>query len=165
MACLIAITQHCREMGHELATRGSWKIQPMPESKTSLHLDRFFSSEEYQRLRLGLIPQQMEDKWFIYLEDDWLCFHRSWTGVCIYQVQLKADAGGYQVAEAWVNRDPQQYKSTDDDYDATLLHYLIDRLLLAQDVPFPSPDHTPPDLKPIHQHHVVGYGRANDESV
>jgi hypothetical protein len=152
-------------MGLEIATRDSWKTQPMPERQVRLQLDRFFSPEEYRRLYLGLVPQQMEDKWFIYFEGEWLYFHRSWTGVCIYQVRLKAAGGGYQAAEAWVNRHPQQYKSTDDDYDATLLHYLIDWLLLAQDVPFPSPAHTSQDLKPIHRHHVVGYGRANDEST
>ena len=30
----------------------------------------------------------MEDKWFIFMENGILYFHRSWTGVCIYQVHF-----------------------------------------------------------------------------
>jgi len=33
---------------------------------------------------MGLVPEEIEDKWFIYWEDDTLFFHRSWTGNCIY---------------------------------------------------------------------------------
>ena len=35
------------------------------------------------QIRAGHIPEMMEDKWFIYWQDDRLFFHRSWTGYCI----------------------------------------------------------------------------------
>ena len=50
----------------------------------------------------------MDDKWFFYLEKDWLYIHRSWTGFCIFQVRLERFEDGYQIAEAWVNDDPEQ---------------------------------------------------------
>ena len=42
-------------------------------------------------IRQGMIPEVMEDKWFIYWKDDALFFHRSWTGFCIYVVRFAAD--------------------------------------------------------------------------
>jgi hypothetical protein len=149
----------------EQATRDSWQSKPMPASKTRLELALSFSPEEYERLCWGLIPQQMEDKWFVYLEDDGLYFHRSWTGIYIYQVRLEASGDGYRVAETWANRDPEQHKNTDDDYDVRLLHYLINRLLLGKDAPFPACGHIPQDLKDVYQHHVVGYSRAVPPSL
>ncbi|MGB6299866.1 MAG: hypothetical protein WBF90_27350 [Rivularia sp. (in: cyanobacteria)] len=70
------------------ATRSDWKIQPMPELKTQLQVEEVFTKEEYEYLSWGLIPKRMEDKWFIYLEDNWLYFHRSWSGFCIFKVRL-----------------------------------------------------------------------------
>jgi hypothetical protein len=61
-----------QKMNPKQATRNSWKTEPIPELKTRLQLECNFSLEEFQRLKLGLIPEQMEDKWFIYLEGDWL---------------------------------------------------------------------------------------------
>ncbi len=94
-------------MNPEKATRDSWKTQPIPELNTQLQLERTFTLKEYEHLSWGQIPQEMEDKWFTYLEDDWLYFHRSWTGFCIYQVSLKQIGDNYIVGEAWVNRDPE----------------------------------------------------------
>jgi hypothetical protein len=39
-----------------------------------------FDAEQFARLKEGLIPQTMEDKWFVYYEEPQLFFHRSWTG-------------------------------------------------------------------------------------
>lgn len=80
----------------------------------------------------------MEDKWFVFLESDRLYLCRSWTGSCIYEVQLVEQNGQHAIAEAWVNRDPKQYKATDDKHDSDLLLYLIDCLMLGYDVSFPE---------------------------
>jgi len=69
----------------------------------------------------------MEDKWFTFYEEPWLHLHRSWSGFCIYQVQFELIAtGSYRVAQVIVNRDPEQYKGTDDKADALLLAVLLD---------------------------------------
>ena len=72
----------------------------------------------------------MENKWFIFLEQDVLYIHRSWTGFCIYQVNFKKDGAQYKIIEAFANRDSSQYSATDDQYDINLLNSLIDNLLL-----------------------------------
>ena len=90
------------------ATRSDWKIQPMPELKIRLQVEEIFTKEEYKYLTWGFIPVSMDDKWFFYLEDDWLHIHRSWKGYCIFQVRLEKFEDGYSIAEAWVNSDPEQ---------------------------------------------------------
>ncbi len=90
------------------ATRSDWKIQPMPELKTQLQVEEVFTKEEYTYLSWGFIPVSMDDKWFFYLEEDWLHIYCSWSGFCIFQVRLERFEDGYQVAEAWVNDDPEQ---------------------------------------------------------
>jgi len=60
------------------------KTEASPSKKTTVHLDRTFSPQEMEHIRRGLVPEQMEDKWFIYWQDDTLFFHRSWTGSCIH---------------------------------------------------------------------------------
>src|SRR5262249_61512865 len=73
-----------REPGQmRIATRSDWKTQPMPAENERIALERDYSIEEFDRLRAGLVPQEMEDRWFIYFEDPWLFLHRSWTGFCI----------------------------------------------------------------------------------
>lgn len=131
-----------------------------PEIKIPLDLTLTFSVEEFKRVRLGLLPREMEDKWFIYLEDEWLYFHRSWTNICIYQVKFERIDNSYRVVEAWVNGDLEQHEFVDQNYEIELLTFLIYRLLLGRDVPFPSPPEMPGWG---FQHGIVGNSRANDE--
>ena len=143
------------------ATRGSLKTKPLPEARAPLSYERRFDAKELERLTVGLLPQQMEDRWFIYSEDDWLYFHRSWTGTCIYAVRLGAAGAGKKVVETWVNRDPEQYKKADDLYDTEILGYLVERLLLGRRVSFPGG--APARSDSVLRLQVVGHARANDE--
>ena len=147
----------------EAATRESWKHKPLPEARAALAYARTFDRAEHARLERGLVPDQMEDKWFIFLEGEWLFFHRSWTGTCIYAVKLRAEGEGFAVAEAWANRAPEEYRETDDAYDTQVLAFLVDRLLLGRDVKFPLREHVDPAKASAIIHNVVGYGRSNDE--
>ena len=154
------------------AIRTSWKTLPTPTQREPLEFAADFSNAETELLVLGLIPKGMEDKWFVYFDrpayrgpahrHGWLLFHRSWTGACIYGLQLEGSAAGARVVDSWVSRDPAQYKGTDVDYDRKLLRFLIDAFLLHLPAVFPMPagvESTPPGL---YQHSVVG--RAYPES-
>jgi len=83
----------------EKAQRNSWRTQPMSDKTAQLPYTRVLSLEEYERISFGLRPRQMEDKWFIFLEDDWLYLHRSWTGTCVYKVQHHISGSGYPEIE------------------------------------------------------------------
>ena len=115
-----------------------WNIKALSSKRTTIRLDRSFSPQEMERIRSGLVPEQMEDKWFIYWKDNTLFFHRSWTGFCIYVVRFTAEGDGCKMVEADVNRDPEQHNETSDERDVAMISYLVDVLLLHQEAVFPS---------------------------
>jgi hypothetical protein len=147
----------------KLATRDAWKIEPMPEARAAIAYTRVFDAAEHARVIRGIVPEEMEDKWFVFYAAPWLWFHRSWTGFAIYAVKLDVTDAGSTVEEAWVNRAPQQYRETDDADDAAVLSFLVDRLLLGRDVRFPTRPSVEPDKAPLLVHHLVGHARSNDE--
>lgn len=139
------------------ATRDSWNRNPLPEARTSLGFEASYTAEEFDRIKQGLIPQVMEDKWFVFHEESWLYFHRSWTGICIYGVRFQADAAGATVVESWVSGDSSAYHASPVDYERALLTFLIDALLLGKHAAFPLPsDDEGSALPGLYQHHVVG---------
>jgi hypothetical protein len=107
------------------ATRDSWQNQPFPKEQAALPIKLRFSKNELTRIAQGHVPQEMEDKWFVFLENDQLYFHRSWTGFCIFELQLATDCDGTHVEQCWVNRNPSQYTSTDLAEDEQLLRALL----------------------------------------
>ena len=145
----------------ERARRQSWpNLKPLPAQHSQLSLQRVFTEQEYGQIRLGFIPESMEDKWFMFTEDDTLYIHRSWTGICIYQLALMKEGTNYLVCQALVNRDESQYSGGDDSYDEKLLMFLIDHLLLKQSSQLPIPASVPAGIATeLHYHHVVGAGQ------
>ena|SRR5215475_7285801 len=120
------------------ATSSSWKRLEPPTKREELGLRALFTDADAEEMAQGFIPSEMEDKWFIYFEDGWLWFHRSWTGALIYALRLDGSPVGVRVIESWVNRDPRQYTGIDIEYDRLLVRYLIDGILLKKSVPFPT---------------------------
>jgi hypothetical protein len=137
------------------AKRGDLTIEPLPAQRTSIALDRCFSSQEMQKIRRGVTPSQMEDKWFVFWETGTLAFHRSWTGNCVYRVHFEGIGDSWRMVSADVNRDPDQYSGVSDDQDAQLISYLIDVLLLRQEAVFPS-DATNPGQSALKSWSFVG---------
>ena len=72
---------------NETATKNTWKNIPI-DNPNRIDIDFLFTEKQFSKLTKGLIPQQMEDKWFIYYENEWLNFHRSWTGNGMYKAKL-----------------------------------------------------------------------------
>jgi 8-oxo-dGTP diphosphatase len=127
-----------------------WDTKPFPEKSVSIVLDRKFDESEMKSIRNGLKPQEMEDKWFIYCENDILYFHRSWTGFCLYRVYFEKADDHYKMFKADLNRDKVQYTEESNEYDALLISFLIDALLLHRNAEFPlknpADDMSPVDI-------------------
>jgi hypothetical protein len=139
------------------ATSSSWKNLPPPSEQEPLGFEALFTDAEAEQIVLGLIPGQMEDKWFIHFSDGWLHFHRSWTGALIYALRLDGSPAGVRVNESWVNRNPQQYAGTDVEYDRKLVRFLIDAFLLKKaGVKFPLPSASAQAPAGVTQHSYVG---------
>ena len=120
-----------------------WETEPFPSQSSTVLMERIFSNQEMELIQRGIIPEQMEDKWFIYWKDDELFFHRSWTGCCIYVARFESLNGSWKMIDVKVNRDPEQYSETSDDRDKEMISYLLDVLLLHRDAKFPTDEPTP----------------------
>ena len=112
---------------NEISKRGDWKTIEMPNARATIPINRQYSDREFGRLSAGEIPQEMEDKWFIFYEEPVLHLHRSWTGFCVYQVEFQPDGRFFAANSAIVNRDESQYTERNDEHDMMLLGILMDR--------------------------------------
>lgn len=122
----------------QAASKSDWKTEPMPAQRAVLALGNQFSAAEIATFRRGVIPEAMEDKWFIHWSRNRLYFHRSWTGLCIYVVRFTADKAGWTAVDALANRNPDQYLETDDERDKAMISFLIDVVLLHRPHEFPG---------------------------
>lgn len=107
---------------YKIAERSDWKTTDMPSNHESFILQRDITPQQMAALRRGNIPQEMEDKWFWFMEGDILYAHRSWTGFCIYRVEFKPDGNHFVT----VNRDPEQYSYASISEDTETLNSLLD---------------------------------------
>ncbi|MEM8858820.1 MAG: hypothetical protein AAGD96_10895, partial [Chloroflexota bacterium] len=124
-----------------------------------LDIDATIELDAWAQIRKGFEPQTPAEKWLIDVdENDLMYVYRAYTGTCIFRVQFGPhdNGDGMTILEALANRDPEQYRNTKAGYDAKLLIYLIRRLLLKHDVPFPSPSTMPKINQGTHEQHVMG---------
>ena len=120
------------------ATRQSWKTQLIPVAQVDLDFARTYDAADTARIKRGLIPEVMEDKWFIFFEEPWLYLHRSWTGKCVYGVRFESGAAGISVVGAWVTQEEYPYNI---EHDRAILGFLIEHELLGRPALFPVSNH------------------------
>ena len=131
------------------AKKTDWKTEPMPKEHIVLSFLHQFSVKEYEKLQQGFVPDQMEDKWFIYFEDNKLYCHRSWIGFCIYIVEFEVGEKSSQIVKVIVNRDKNQYSERDDKWDLETVVYLINLLLSNKDTRCPEKEGVDTDISVI----------------
>jgi len=106
------------------------KILAAPKKTEYLGYSATFTAIEAEKIKAGFMPQDMDDKWFIYFSENRLYFHRSWSGILVYALTFKTQATGIEVIDSWVNRDPKQYNQQDINHDRRLVDFLIRAFLL-----------------------------------
>jgi len=73
---------------------------PLQEPTVAFHVDMSLTVDEFDLLSGGLIPTEVSDKWRVYVEDDTLYIHRSWTNQCMYAVRIVPDGSNYRLGSA-----------------------------------------------------------------
>lgn len=101
-------------------------ITDMPKETDCFVIKKQLSETDIAILKEGHHPEEMEDKWFMYYEDNKFYFHRSWTGICIYIVSM---IEGTDELEVVVNRNPEEYKETSIEQDKMMLNIIINGYL------------------------------------
>ncbi|EJT46457.1 hypothetical protein A1Q2_01170 [Trichosporon asahii var. asahii CBS 8904] len=99
--------------GAHAAKPSDWKCNPAPPPslRADLRYQATYTDEQYAVLAHGFVPQDMDERWFVVLDNGWLNLYRSWSGSHIYGLHLaRADGGGWTVDESWVTRNPEEYR-------------------------------------------------------
>jgi hypothetical protein len=113
------------------ALKSDWKLKPFPKKYALLTVVRMFDDSRMERLKMGMIPESMDDKWFVYSESNTLYFHRSWTGIGVFEVTFKeVEEGCWRISECRVSRDLEEYGVTDNWSDAETVSTLLDDILM-----------------------------------
>ena len=92
----------------KIATKDNWKTIPMTNPK-KMEVSISLNYEQLIKLKLGRIPNTMEDKWFIYYYDKHIHFHRSWTGFEIFRAKINTTENGCQINQFLVEQNPEIY--------------------------------------------------------
>ena len=108
-----------------IADRQSWKNSPPPIERVEFKVSWTFPAAIGARMLAGHIPEGMDDRWFILMEDGWLLFHRSWSGFCIFGLKVDASSEVVSISEGWVSRKVGEYNSTELDEDVGLVKTLV----------------------------------------
>lgn len=112
------------------AQREDWRTLPCPEELQMFELPQVFSPAEAALIRQGFVPSGTDDRWFMFVEDDHLYCHRSWSGACIYSARLVEEGSGCRLVDCWVSRDEKVFESSGIDSDRhEFVALLTDHLL------------------------------------
>ena len=113
--------------------KDDWKTSEFSKPKT-IKVNFRITESQYAKIRFGLLPLQMEDKWFAYFDDGHIHFHRSWTGAKIYEAAIQKRDDYYIISELIVERNKKLYSNTDDNEDVRSFDFLVGRGLLGLNV-------------------------------
>lgn len=109
-----------------IASPEGLQLSPLPELHVSVHIHIPITTAEMENVRLGLIPEDMNDRWFIYVdENDVAYIHRSWTGFCIYKIILAPQQEGWAAVYMAANRNPDEYKNVNIELDKEMVKTLL----------------------------------------
>ncbi|WP_327123421.1 hypothetical protein [Streptomyces sp. NBC_01727] len=94
---------------------------------------RIWSDEDWERIQRGYASRDMDEKWDVFTEGEVVFLHRSWTGNGAFAATFApVDGGGWRIARAVVERDPERYRGTDEDYDCLMLELVISAIVLGE---------------------------------
>lgn len=108
------------------ATRSSWKVETMPEKNiTRMTTDIKVSLADMKILRRGHIPEAMEDHWFMYCDDEYIRYYRSWTGMCAYEAHYIGEEDHFLIDRITVNHGLAEFGVNGDEPSLYLFIYLL----------------------------------------
>ncbi|MGF0666849.1 hypothetical protein ACQRWG_03350 [Stenotrophomonas maltophilia] len=93
------------------ATAWKAKLPALTRVRWPIRCGHVFSADELARLREGLWPRDMDDRWTVWLDGHAMRCWRSWTGTCIYETHVALGEDGTGAAEVLdVLDDPATYR-------------------------------------------------------
>ncbi len=113
---------------NKVATAKNWQIEPMPKDKdevTEMDFGLKITNETMDIIRKGHIPEAMEDHWFMYCDNEFIRYYRSWTGMCAFEAHYKKIGSEYVIDNLKMNHALAEFGVNGDEAGAALFVYLI----------------------------------------
>jgi hypothetical protein len=92
---------------------------------------RSWSRSEWDRIKVGHLAGDMDDKWLAFVEGDPLYLRRSWTRDRMYEAQFEADRDVRTITEALVRKD-DRYHPMSSVGESMQLEVIIETVLLNE---------------------------------
>ncbi len=110
------------------ATANDWHTEPMPTNKeevSDVPFNYAIASSAMDIVRKGHIPETQEDHWFMYCDEEYIRYYRSWTGECAFEAHYKMSGDDFVVDGLKMNHSLAQFGVNGDEAGAALFRYLI----------------------------------------
>lgn len=94
---------------------------------------RTWSDDQWEQVKLGYEARGMDEKWDVFVEDQIVFLHRSWTGNGIFEASFSpVVGGGWHISAATVESDPSRYRRSSDQYDRVMLELVLSAIVLGE---------------------------------
>lgn len=112
----------------KVATKGDWKTVELSGNIQEYPLDRSFPTNDSELLQQGFIPKTINDRWFIYSENNKIYIHNSWSGTCRYVISFckkrkKIVLTSFTTGKISQKELPHERKAINHIIDTVLLHH------------------------------------------
>jgi hypothetical protein len=97
-------------------------------------LDLRLSKKEFSLFDNGIYSNSMDDKWNIFVLDNFIYFARSWTDHCIFNVAFNGHDSFVILSNVIVTKDKTQYNSNDVQQDKNFLLRIIQMYVGRDDI-------------------------------
>ncbi len=87
------------------ATAESWGIKPITGKTITREMNFPLTDEQMKKIELGHIPDDMGDHWFMYCDEEYIRYYRSWTGLCVFVARYEKVENGYKICELTIPND------------------------------------------------------------
>ncbi|WP_220140163.1 ADP-ribosylglycohydrolase family protein [Kitasatospora acidiphila] len=102
-------------------------VRPILNPKPLAVPDLAWTPGQWQRVRHGVQPSGMEEKWQAVLDGNRLLIFRSWTGNCIFTVDIEPVGSGARPVAAWVESARDRYRGGTAEAEAVFLEVLLEQ--------------------------------------
>ena len=111
---------------NEIATKDSWDIKPMPaEDVSRLQMGIIMTDEDMEIIRRGHIPEAQEDHWFMYCDDEYIRYYRSWTGMAAFEAHYTREDDHWIIDGLTINHALAEFGVNGDESGTYLFIYLL----------------------------------------
>lgn len=111
-----------------IATADDCDTEPMPddpEMVSSMELNLPLTAEQMSIILRGHIPKTMEDHWFMYCDEEFIRYYRSWSGRSAFEAHYKRVDNHYCIDHLKINRNLCEFGVNGDIPATYLFRYLL----------------------------------------